>query len=186
MQEKDKPKFKVGDRVLVTGKDSILSHQLDGKVATVDEVGKDFYSLNGECGGVHPYEVSPVEEARPTSVTEFKPGDRITDGVKNGVVISIPGMPQYDRIPFIKASEGVVVRYDGDSSDVWRYKHKLTLIKETSMNKKTFTNSQKIRLRLKTYWDKHDTDYNDFEDFYTAFTNAVLDNLEFLAETFKI
>lgn len=61
------------------------------------------------------------------------------------------------------------------------------IIKENKMSTRVFTNSQKIRLRLKTYWENHETEYDDdFEEFYTAFTDAVLDNLEFLAATFKI
>lgn len=46
-----------------------------------------------------------------------------------------------------------------------------------------YTNSQKIRLRLKFYWDNTDTGYEDFEDFYNVFTDALLDNLEFIAES---
>lgn len=49
-----------------------------------------------------------------------------------------------------------------------------------------YTNSQKIRLRLLAYWNKHETDYNDFEDFYNAFTEELLENLEFIAESFNL
>lgn len=48
---------------------------------------------------------------------------------------------------------------------------------------KVYTNSQKIRLRLKFFWDNNDTGYDDFEDFYAVFTDALLDNLEFIAES---
>lgn len=66
--------------------------------------------------------------------------------------------------------------------------HKLdeTINQLKPMATRTFTNSQKIRLRLKVYWDKNDTGYDDFEDFYSAFTDAVLDNLEFLATLFDL
>lgn len=62
----------------------------------------------------------------------------------------------------------------------------LVTINKTKMGTRTFTNSQKIRLRLKVYWDKDDCGYDDFEEFYTAFTDAILDNLEFLAEMFDL
>lgn len=50
---------------------------------------------------------------------------------------------------------------------------------------KTYTNSQKIRIRLKKYWDTYETGYSDFETYYMFFTDSLLENLEFIAETFS-
>jgi len=58
--------------------------------------------------------------------------------------------------------------------------------KTKKKKERTFTNSQKIRLRLHNYWQAGETGYDDFEEFYTLFTDAVLDNLEFLAKTFGL
>lgn len=50
---------------------------------------------------------------------------------------------------------------------------------------KEYTNSQKIRFRLKKYWDTYETGFEKFEDFYDFFTESLLDNLEFIADTFN-
>jgi hypothetical protein len=57
-------------------------------------------------------------------------------------------------------------------------------IKHMPKQKRTFTNSQKIRLRLKVYFDSNDTGFDDFEEFYTSFTDSLLENIEFIASMF--
>lgn len=76
----------------------------------------------------------------------------------------------------------------GEGGRQWFISKKyLTLLKEKTMKPKDrmFTNSQKIRLRLKVFFDKNDTGYKDFEEFYTDFTDSMLDNLEFIVKSFK-
>lgn len=85
-----------------------------------------------------------------------------------------------------------LVRFDtpihghGKGGRNWHLNPEYLQLIETEMakTKRTFTNSQKIRLRLKVYFDSNDTGYDDFEEFYTAFTDAMLDNIEFLATMF--
>lgn len=55
---------------------------------------------------------------------------------------------------------------------------------EMKKPKKVFSNSQKIRLRLKVYFDANDTGYDNFEEFYSFFTDSLLENLEFMASMF--
>lgn len=121
---------------------------------------------------------------------KFKVGDKvkILPSINDSKFSFCLGMDAYigQEATIVRGLDDGHVYLNKDGKEIGCYQIEQLSLIENNMPTRTFTNSQKIRLRLKTFWDKHDTGYDDFEEFYTDFTNAVLNNLEFLAETFKL
>lgn len=183
-------KFKIGDRVRcvagfgyhaiscgagwVQGMEFIVAGTRDGTGTTI------YFPADGS--GVYEEALQLVESKMET---KLKVGDKVKyvycDYRNNPTSLKIGDTGIVADV----LESGAEVKFPALGNNFYMKNSEIKLIEpEMPKAKRTFTNSQKIRLRLKVYFDANDTGFDEFEEFYTAFTDAMLDNIEFLATMF--